>query len=140
MDKLTIRFHPILPLKKIERKIHFELDKLTRILISENNSSIFDDLTKSDVVIYWDTTVALEALRMGIPLIHYQMGNFISYDPLFECNYLKWECTNRDSLVKIIESIYELSDKKYSEKYLLAKHYISQYFHPVTDYNLNKFI
>ena len=88
MDKLTIRFHPILPLKKIERKIHFELDKLTRILISENNSSIFDDLTKSDVVIYWGTTVALEALRMGIPLIHYQMGNFISYDPLFECNYL----------------------------------------------------
>ena len=136
---LTIRAHPILPFNWIRNRIDYKIEKSSRISASENDS-VFDDLINSDIVIYWGSTVALEALSLGIPLIRYRMGNLLSYDPLFECDHLKWECSENNSLIDTIESIYQLSDEEFSNRAQEAKKYLDRYFHPVTDSNLNKFV
>ena len=137
--RLTIRPHPIMPVERIKHLIPYDLEGLNRITISEE-AFVLDDLEKADMVIYWGSTVALEAIRLGIPLIRYRMKNLLSYDPLFEFNHFKWECSEGDSLIDIIEYIYELSDEEFSKRAQEAGKYMDRYFHPVTDSNLNKFV
>ena len=136
---LTIRTHPILPFDAIKHLINYNLKESDRITISEN-AILLDDLKMTDIVIYWGSTAALEAIILGIPLIRYRMGNFLSYDPLFECDYLKWECSDGDFLIDIIESIYQLSDEEFTRNSQKAKKYLDRYFYPVTDSNLQKFV
>lgn len=137
--QLTIRPHPVLPLRKFQDKLKYNLGEISNINFS-NNSSLVNDLTSSDIVIYWGSTIALEAINMGIPIIHYDMGSFLSFDPLFEFNHFKWIVTNRDSLVDKIEEIYSLDDSQFIREYKKAKEYICRYFHPVTEEKLEKFI
>ena len=102
--------------------------------------SLEEDLFNADLCIYWGSTVALEALSMGIPLIHYNMQTKLSFDPLFRCNNLKWNVTNNDSLCELIETINSLSNKEYIWKTNQAKEYINRYFYPVNDNNMSKFL
>ena len=136
---ITIRTHPVLPFERIEKRIDHNIEQIKNVTISKNDL-VIDDLHEADIVIYWGTTVALEALSLGIPLIRYRMGNLLSYDPLFECDHLKWECSEDNSLIDTIESIYQLSDEEFSKRAQEAKKYLDRYFHPVTDSNLNKFV
>jgi hypothetical protein len=84
--------------------------------------------------------VALEALSMGMPLIHFDMQIYLSYDPLFRCKYLKWIVNNNVSLHDVIEIIDSMSDEEYDRQVFKAKKYIESYFYPVTDERLSKFL
>lgn len=135
---LTIRSHPIMPYKTIQKYINYNVAELKNVRTSEN-SLIIDDLLETDILIYWGTTVALEALSMGIPLIRYKMGNLLSYDPLFQSSHLKWECSEGVSLIDTINSIYKMKNSDYFLELTNAKSYLNRYFHPVTKKNLEKF-
>jgi len=88
----------------------------------------------------WGSTVSLEALSMGIPLIHYDMQTILSYDHLFRCKALKWSVTDKDSLVSVIKEIESLIDNEYGKQVLLASKYIENYFFPVSDESMEKFL
>jgi len=93
-----------------------------------------------DICIYWGSTVALESLSMGIPVIHFDMGTVFSYDPLFRCNALKWNISENDSLYQTIDNIYSITDDEYILQAQEAKNYIESHFYPVDENNLEKFI
>jgi len=137
--KLIIRPHPACPWEYLKKAIHYDIEKSSNVSISKN-TTVLEDLQKVDIVIYWGSTVALEAISMGIPIIHYDMQSVLSYDPMFECNDFKWIVTENDSLLDKIEYIYSLNDNEYYNRAQKAKNYINRYFHPVTEENLKKFI
>ncbi|SVD29177.1 uncharacterized protein METZ01_LOCUS382031, partial [marine metagenome] len=60
---------------------------------TENSKApnVLDDLKKCDAVLYWGTTVAMEALMVGKPIIHFDRGDLLNYDPLFEFADFKWQ-------------------------------------------------
>lgn len=134
-----IRTHPILPWDKIQKNIKYDINQFPNIMLS-NNISLADDLIQANICIYWGSTVALEALSMGIPIIHYDMQTILSYDPLFRCNYLKWSVTDYDSISNVIEVINSLTDEEYQYQAFKAKDYVKSHFYPVTEKNMNKFI
>ena len=134
-----IRTHPVLPWKDIRKNIKYDINRLSNVTLSFNKTLI-DDLNQTDICIYWGSTVALEALNMGIPLIHYDIESILSYDPLFRSNYLKWMVTDNDSFPEVIERIISLSDEEYSRQANLAKAYMKSYFYPVSDENMSKFL
>ena len=136
---LIIRTHPLLSWEKIESRITFDISKLSNVSIS-TNPSILDDLANTDVCIYWGSTVALEALSIGIPVIYFDMNTVLDYDPLFELKNLKWVVGENDSLDKVIMQINGLSDDEYQYQVGRAQEYIDRYFHPVTEENLGKFL
>lgn len=136
--QMTFRFHPSLPYEALKGNLDCDLNKIDNVFLSK--LSLQDDLKEHDLCIYWGSTVALEALSMGIPLIHYDMRTILSYDPLFRCNFLKWSVTDNDSLPEVIETINSLSDEEYTRQADQAKAYIKRYFYPVTDENMSKFL
>ncbi|MBN1636154.1 MAG: hypothetical protein JW920_06545 [Deltaproteobacteria bacterium] len=137
--KVVIRTHPVLPLNRMAHKLDHRIDDIPNFNIS-SNSSLKKDIEWADIVIYWGTTVALEALSIGKPVIHYEMDSVLSYDPLFECGHLKWVVSEKDPLIPTIDEIYSLSDVQFEAEQDAAKAYLNRYFFPINEEGLNKFL
>ncbi|MBM3252536.1 MAG: hypothetical protein FJZ11_07160 [Candidatus Omnitrophica bacterium] len=137
--RVRLRTHPLLPLKDFQNKLDYNFQEVPNFELS-HGSSLTQDIEWSDVVIYWGSTVALEALSMGKPVIHFDTGSVLSYDPLFECNNLKWSVRENEPLKPVIEKITSLDEDDFIRRRNAAKEYLKQYFYPVTEENLNKFI
>jgi hypothetical protein len=133
-----IRTHPLLQWADIQKKIKYDDKQFTNVKISYN-TTLIDDLNQAEICIYWGSTVALEALAMGIPLIHYDKQKIFSFDPLFRCDYLKWTVTENDTLPEVINTIISLSDVEFAHQANQARAYIRSYFYPVTNENIAKF-
>jgi len=136
---LTIRMHPLLPFDSIKHNLDYNVDTIKNITISRHKS-LLEDLKMADIVIYRGSTVSLEALYMGIPVIHFDDGSFLSEDPLFLSKSLKWTVSKSDKLTDVIESIYNLDNASKIEQLKKARAYIGNYFHPITEKNLQKFL
>jgi len=100
--------------------------------------SLSADLNTSDMCIYWGSTVALEALSLDIPLIHFDMQTPLSYDSLLDFDALKWQVLLNDQLEDTIEEIYALGQAIFLEKRREATTYLERYFYPVNGYELTK--
>ena len=137
--KIKIRTHPAMPLGQIIHKLDYDIDSFSHIFLSQN-ASLERDIDESDMVIYWGSTVGLEALMMGKPIIHFDPGDILSYDPLFECHHLKWVVSKHTNLSKVIEEIYDMSDEEYCLQLRQAKDYLDDYFYRITDQRLSEFI
>lgn len=137
--KFIIRTHPVLPFKIFESKLSFRIQDAPQFEISANKSLI-EDIERSDMVIYWGSTVALESLWVGKPVIHFNMGQVLSYDPLFRCQDFKWGINRYSPLLKIIANIYALPDVQYEDSRRKARRYMEKYFHPNSIQNLSRFI
>ena len=137
--KVIIRTHPERPYDKISKDLFFEISEQKNFSVSQSKH-VKDDLMVSDIVVYWGSTVSLEALKMGIPVIHIDLDDVISVDPLLDCKYLKWTVKNTCELLDVITEIYGLSDGEYKEQHSKAEAYIEEYLQKVTDKRLQEFV
>ena len=137
--EIVIRDHPVLPFRNLQRDVKYDIDNMANVSLSKN-LSVKDDVESADIVIYWGSSVALEASMMGKPVIHFDSGTVLSYDPLFENTALKWTVTEKDRLLDIIDSIYALSDEEFCLQQQKARQYLRNYFYPVTENGLQKFV
>jgi len=137
--KLKLRTHPILPFKDFQHKLNYDLKEITNFTVSKG-TFLKEDLGWADIVIYWGSAVALEALGMGKPIIHSDMGSVLSFDPLADCNQLRWVVNKNSSLKETIEKIAALTDDEFNRQRDAAKLYLKSYFHPVTEASLAKFV
>lgn len=136
--EVTIRTHPVLPLKCFRHKLKVDSKTLSSVKFS-SHTPLKNDIEWTDVVIYWGSTVALEALWAGKPVIHFDMGSVLSYDPLFECSHLKWVVSQGDSLILKIKEIDALNDEIFKSQQAKARDYLQRYFSPSSPEALEKF-
>ncbi len=130
--QVRVRTHPLLPWKVLAEKMHLQAQGNT----AESTGSLQEDLTWADAVIYWSTTVSLEALVMGKPVIHFKNPGLLSFDPLFECPHLKWTVDGQGSLRGVLQEIDAVSDEDFALFQQKAKEYLDLYFCPVTSQRL----
>jgi len=137
-SRFVFRAHPALPidilLSRLDRKLETE-----NIKVSEGNS-LSQDILQTDAVMYCGSTVSLEALMIGKPVIHFDTGDLPSCDPLFGFDQLKWTVSQHDELCLIIEVIKGLSEDCMNRLKLKARTYIQSYFHLVNDQSMYKFM
>ena len=93
--RVIIRTHPARPFDRIRKDLCFDIDLHKNFSVS-NQKSLKEDLEDVDILIYWGSTVSLEALMMGIPVIHVSLDDIVKVDPLFDCSHLKWTVENRE--------------------------------------------
>ena len=137
--RVVIRTHPQRPFEQIKDALCFDMNLYDNFSVSEQKE-LMDDLNASDILIYWGSTVSLEALMMGLPVIHVNLNDLVSVDPLSDCKYLKWSVKNHRELSGVISEIYNLPREHYAEQYSKARAYIEKYLQEVTDERLQEFI
>lgn len=134
--KVVIRCHPVAPLETFQRLIALEIPDN---FVFDNARSVEDELRQSDMVLYTWTTVAAEALRMGLPVIYLDVLSPMRVDPLFECNALKKSVSAPEGLVPAMEGFYNMTDDAFNAEQTEAQRYLKDYFYPVTLENLAPF-
>jgi hypothetical protein len=95
--------------------------------------------SQADLIVYSGTTVCLDALAQGIPVINVEFDDFLSPDPLFGFHDFKWTVKKPDELVSAFESIYKLTDSEYYSRQAKAFDFVRKYFYAVNNQNLQVF-
>jgi len=134
---IFLRFHPITPRKKVFAQIDFSLPK--NFIISDG-VSLEEEFKRSGVVLYTWTTVCLEALLVGLPVIYLDINYPLNVDPLFDLPYLKRTVSKAEELLDEISALLALNQERYEQEYHQSRKYIEQYFYPVTAQNLKVFV
>ncbi len=133
----VIKEHPNMRIKD------FSSDALTRIAQKDNlsiaNGSLYEALNESDILLYSCTTVCLEALAQGIPLI--QFGNsLLNLDPLF--NFTEYKITVQDisQLDRALKNFRAMSQDERSQREELGRKFVEEYFSPCTPDAIKRFL
>lgn len=133
---VVIRCHPFAPFESLKKHSSFSIADNITVSCSK---SVREDLNDSDMVIYTWTTVAIEALRLGLPVIYLDILGMM-VDPLFRCDALKRSVSKPEELLPAIESLYSLDNDTFYKEQQKAQEYLQQYFTPVTEENLSVFL
>lgn len=135
-----VRNHPAFALNQL-LKLSLWSNKVLPKNVEESNSlKVIEDIKLCDAVLYWGTTVSLEALMVGKPIIQFDRGDILNYDPLFEFKKFKWQVWNGLSLKDTIQEIQEIPDFQYRELQKQGRQYIEEYLYPVTPERLSLFL
>lgn len=138
--KIIVRLHPALLLRPDDLlKLNGSEAIKNKSIIVSNGMSLKQDLDRSGVVMYWGSSVALEAMKLGLPIVHFDRGDLLSYDPVFTCSSLKWTVDKNTDLLGTLEEIGALSMDQLTEQRKLAQAFLEGYFSPVTPERLNLF-
>lgn len=133
--RLAIRPHPAIDFKRAltiyrPQNIKYELD----------NFALFDSLKISDIVGYASSTVSMEAISLGIPVIYIDLNGFLCPDPMFNASYLKWSCKDPKQLSRLIENISKIDKASFLNMQKEARKFADSYFVTTTESAMRVFI
>ena len=135
--KVIIRCHPAGPFESFKKYIHFNIPDN---FIVSNEKSVQEELSATDMVLYTWTTVAVEAMKMGLPVIYLDFLNPMYVDPLFECSSFKRTVRRTAELLSAMKEFYDMSDSEFYHEQEMAQKYLIRDFYPVTEENLIPFM
>lgn len=99
---------------------------------SENTGPLSQALEWADVVLYSSSTVGIEALLRGIPVIYVDLGFFLDTDPLFDWNEFKWHVRNPTELEEAVVDIDNLSEQSFVRFQQAGIDYANSYLKPIS--------
>jgi hypothetical protein len=135
---ITVSTHPNHPMEKL--KPHLNFINTDTGIFKVSTDSLENNFQKADIVIYSGTTVCLDALANGLPVINIEFDDFITPDPLFDFTEFKWNAGNEQELLTAIDTIRGLSDAEYHERQKKALDFVRNYFYPVNETNMEVFL
>jgi hypothetical protein len=128
-----------MPWEQFEKNFHYGIARYPHFRVS-SETSVKEDILQADIVIYWGSTVGLEAQCMGRPVINYLSRAVVNFDPLFQFHDFKWTVADQDDLGRVIEEILALSDQDFSCRQQAGLAYLKKYFYPVTNASIDLFL
>jgi len=137
--RFRIRTHPLTPLRTYLEALGRSLEAYPNVEVS-GFAEVAEDISRCDALLYWGSTVALEGLMIGVPLIHYDRGDMLSYDPLFRFDRFKWTVSRETPLADVVGEIRRLDQAVRDRLSGEGRAYIERYFLPVTDAGLALFL
>lgn len=135
--KVILRSHPFMPVEMIIEPYNLRLANNFQI---SKGLRFEEDLKDTSLLVYTDTTASMDALICGVPVVHLDIKEPLSIDPLFNLNSLKWTVSDKEGLCRIIDYVSNMDEKEYLEKYNDAMAYLRRYFYPVEEKYLREFI
>jgi hypothetical protein len=133
---IWIRPHPVFSLEKALKII----GRLRFKFYKSEKESLDECFTWADAVLYVHSTLSLEALLRGIPVICIRVPDCLSADPLFAFNEFKWKIDKPDRLIDTILQIQNMAEEDFIKKQKKAKEYTQRYIYTAIDKNLDVFI
>ena len=134
--EIAIRPHPSFPYEKFRNQISFKMPGNFTI---NNKKTVIEEFKETGIVFYTWSTVAVEALKIGIPVVYLDIMKPMFVDPLFECDALKRIVSKKEELLPTIEGLYNIEDESFFREQTAAQEYLKEYFYPVNPDNLKSF-
>ncbi|MFC1546344.1 hypothetical protein ACFL4O_01335 [bacterium] len=134
--KIWIRPHPVF---RLEDAFSISCPPKFRYYKTKNET-IDECFNWAEMVLYVHSTVAIEALMRGIPIINLAVDNIINADPLFGFNDFKWTAYKPQDIKTILGEIYSMADSVYKEKQKQAQIYSKKYIEEIDVNKLNAFL
>lgn len=124
MFEFRIRLHPGIPYDP------FRNERLVRELrhTRDTTPSLIESLFWADVALYASTSVAVQAMGMGIPVIWMDLLDFWGNDPINNEDVLRWKLSSPDEWGKVISEIEQLSQDEFERRRDKSANLVSEYF------------
>ena len=135
--KFGIRPHPEFPVRRLSPS---QRDWISRNHFDLTGSSLSDNLAWCDVLVYVSSTVAIEALMWGIPVVNLDIGDYLDPDPVVDSLEFRFKARTVAELAAAINNISSFSDNEYSQHAHAAIQYANAYLTPANEERLKKFL
>jgi len=134
--EIWIRPHPVFSLEEaleITGRPGFSYHK-------SEGETLRDCLDWADVVLYVHSTVSIEALARGTPVVHLNVPNVLNPDPLLSFDDFKWRADLPRDLPRAIEAINDLPGDEFFRRQELGVRFTREYFFPVDENSMEAFL
>ncbi|MCL4457682.1 MAG: hypothetical protein M1147_01105 [Nitrospirae bacterium] len=119
-----VRLHPGVPYDPLENEKIMKGLRCTK----DTNPSLLEALYWADVVLYASTSVAVQAMMMGIPVIWMDLLDFWGADPINKDDVLQWKLDSAEGWNHVITTIEQLSCDEFGQRMENTKRFVSDYF------------
>ena len=133
---IRIRPHPGASLESVLDMAPFE----RRDFFTASKGSLAEDLQWAEVALYASSTVGLEAMSAGIPVIYLDLGDFLDTNHMTGSNELRWSVEDPSQLVDTIRQIDRLPEDEFLARQMSGQEYATAYLEPVTAGGIQRFL
>lgn len=135
--RVTLRPHPGFTVQQMIRNTRLQL---RAPFVVSTEADLLQDLLQHDVVVYGGSTAAMEAVGLGVPAVHFDMGDPVSVDPLFAESALSDWVEDPKQLIAVCRRLAEMPDDDYAEQAGRARLHAEAYFAAPTQAALSSMI
>jgi hypothetical protein len=123
---VTLRPHPAIPLDRQLAKS--AIGTLRRPFRASDRSDLYADLLDHDIAMSAGSTAGWEAVALGVPTIHVDIGSAASNNPMFAETALCRTARNSEEIHRALSEIVSLSDAAFEVETMRARRYFESYF------------
>jgi surface carbohydrate biosynthesis protein (TIGR04326 family) len=124
--EIILRSHPTIPLEAALRL----LPPVRFPYRVSSKPTVAEELHNSDAVLYVSSTIAVEAIAVGLPVVYIDIGDFMNPDPLFDFSEFKWSVTDPAQLIPILKGINKLTAPDLEQRRAAGRAYALAYLSP----------
>ena len=134
--RVVIKCHTLAPFQKINTFLGDPLPK--HVDVSEE--PITDLMLKSSVMVYTDSTVCIEALAIGLPVVHLRPQFGLDLDPLEAAPEARLEATGQEELRQKVQWLLDHREEYINRHRDGWRDLVDEMFEPVTEQTFRAFI
>lgn len=135
--ELAIRTHPNFPTCLLPVELRSWVQEHARDL---SGTPLRENLDWCDAVAYASSTVALEALMVGRPVVNVRLSDAIDPDPLLEPVPLAWKAASPGELLARLSALQALDESEFGSRRDAAIEAMKAYFRPYAPQVLDTFL
>lgn len=134
--EIRLRPHPEFPLSA-----GLSLSGPVRFTYADDAGRPLDEsFAWADAVVYVSSTLGLEAVRRGLPVVRLELDDFLSTDPLEGFDVLRWTARDGAGLRAALAAVAALGEAELDGRRAEARAYAERYFRPVDERGLEPLI
>ena len=122
--KVKLRAHPNVPINTLLNQCLYDIPD--NFFLSDGD--LKTDIENSFCVIYRQTSVGIQALMNGVPVIHLYVDAPLPCDPMMNLKASKWPVSTIEELLTALQEIHSLGEKDNRAFIEVAKIYAKDYF------------
>ena len=134
--ELGIRPHNNFPISSLPEKYRNWVENYATDL---SGTLLLENLEWCDITAYVSSTVCLESLIRGKPIVNFSINELFSSDPILDDIEFYWRAESPDDMSNIVREVKSLGDADYIRARESARKYVSEYLRPVDDEFLSNF-
>jgi surface carbohydrate biosynthesis protein (TIGR04326 family) len=134
--RIVIKCHPLMPFQKVSSSTGGPLPKHVEV----SDEPLADLILKSSVMVYSGSTVGIQALAFGLPLVHVRPQFDLDLDPLETAPHLRLEATGLEELRQTVLWLLCHREEYIAQHREKWNRFVDEMYGPVTEQTFLAFV